>query len=333
MTDRTARLLKALAAVPEEGTLDPAWESTSRSGAVYRGTGSALEDDALAGDLEYLAERDYLERVFVERLSLCGSCGSHAVNVHEACTSCSSSNLVQFKALLHFRCGFVGPTTAYRQEPGGLRCPKCNRLLKDLGTDHDSPGEYFRCLTCTSMFQVPDVGARCLSCGARFSGSGMQEIGHRDVHAYRRTSLGKAALAENRLLEDSAPAAPSANGLARRTAMIEAIEDARRNRIASGKNFALLVIRCGENGSAVSEDDVASRVRSTVAREFQLGRLDSAHMVMLVPGASSSLARSLTGQLANGKNGDLKAQVVELSDGEAVSDALEIAARQIDAHG
>lgn len=194
MSDAGEDLMRALAAIPQSSSLEPSWEPASNAGFVYRGTGSPAEDEKMLDALEKLAERGYVERVFVERLSLCPSCGSHALNVHEACLTCGSSNLELFKALFHFRCGFVGPVTAFKAERDGLRCPKCNRILADLGTDHDSPGEYFHCLNCDAMFQTPDVGARCLSCGARFSGKAMQNIGRRDVYGYRITSLGKAAL-------------------------------------------------------------------------------------------------------------------------------------------
>ncbi len=199
MNDDTAALLDVLAMVPADSSLEPGWEPSSKDGFIYRGNGRQIEDTRIASSLERLAGEGYVERIFIERLSLCPSCGSHALNVHEACLTCGSSNLEQFKALFHFRCGFVGPVTAFREERDGLRCPKCNRILADLGTDHDSPGDYFHCLKCTAMFQSPDVGARCLSCGARFSGNAMQSIGRRDVFAYRLTALGRSALRDNRL--------------------------------------------------------------------------------------------------------------------------------------
>ena len=330
MNDRDTRLLGALKAVPPDGTLEPSWEPQARSGFVYRGTGSDLLDDRLADDLEYLADRDYLERVFMERVSLCGNCGSHAVNVHEACMSCASSNLVQFKALLHFRCGYVGPVSAFREERQGLRCPKCNRILADVGTDHDSPGEYFRCKSCASMFQVPDIGARCLSCGSRFSGAAMQSIGHRDAFAYRLTNLGRAAVKENRLMEET-PEESGTEGVERRHVVLQEVEDARRSRIDGGEKFGVLVIRCGTNGTVLPQSDVAAAIRRTVSQKFSLGRLDAQHLVMFVPNASASTVKSLSGQLGSlANNVPLKTRVVDIADSEPVNDALEFAARQLD---
>ena len=326
MSDRTQALLRALGTVPSDGALEPTWDAASRMGAVYRGTPSDLDNESLAADLEELAQKDYVERVFVERLSLCPTCSSHAVNVHEACISCGSSNLVQFKALLHFRCGYVGPTTSFREEPDGLRCPKCNRLLRDLGTDHDSPGEYFRCRSCASMFQTPEVGARCLSCGARFTGQAMESIAHRDVYSYRLTSLGRAAVKEQRLTGiDEAALSPA---LAARGAMLEQIEAARRERAEHGKRFGVIVIACGLNGTAVSPETVAQRITETIApQQFTIGRLDSHNLVMLVPDGSK--ANAIRGRVAALDAMQVRAEVVEVADREPISDALEFAARSL----
>jgi hypothetical protein len=201
MNELTPHLLRVLALVPEDSRLEPVWECAARTGFVYRGVGSELRDASLVYDLEELADGGYLERIFSERISLCPSCESHALNVHDGCVSCASSNLEPFKALFHFRCGYVGPAISFKPERNGLRCPKCSRLLRDLGTDYDSPGEYFRCRACAAMFQTPGVGARCLSCGARFAGAGLEQVQHRDVFAYRLTAAGKAALGDDRVVE------------------------------------------------------------------------------------------------------------------------------------
>jgi hypothetical protein len=204
VSERDARLLRALGVIAAAGPMiEPKWDPASRDGFVYRGTGSPLDDLTLPADFEELAREGYAERVFLDRLSLCPNCESHALNVREVCLSCASTNLKSIKALLHFRCGYVGPVSAFAQEAQGRRCPKCRKLLQDLGTDHDSPGEYFHCQACNAEFQVPDVGARCLSCGSRFAGTDMQRVLERDVFAYRLTALGTTALRDGRLLEQT----------------------------------------------------------------------------------------------------------------------------------
>ncbi len=191
----TELLLRVLAFIPKDAHLSPAWEARSRLGAVYGGERAGFDEDRLHEALETLANRGFLERIFVERLTTCPTCESHAINVHEACVTCGSSNLKRIVTYFHFRCGFVGPEGAFAKDPGGLRCPKCKGLLVDLGTDHDSPGVMFECAKCAAMFQNPEIGVRCLSCGAAFTAGAVDELHHRDVFSYRLTSRGDAALA------------------------------------------------------------------------------------------------------------------------------------------
>lgn len=192
MNDTLNPSLRLLAAIPEGAVVAPVWQPSASGGCVYLAPNS--EAELPPEELESLTQQGFLERAFVERLSLCPHCGSHALNVHEACPSCESSNLTVFKAIFHFRCGYVGPMESFKAEARGLRCPKCNRILRDLGTDHDSPGNYLQCNACSAMFQMPNVAARCLSCGAVHSREAMEKIGHRDVYSYRLTHKGKAAI-------------------------------------------------------------------------------------------------------------------------------------------
>jgi len=189
------QLLETLALLPADALLEPIWNYSSPRG-FYYSVPHAKDQERLAADLERLVAAGFAERVFVDRISLCPNCSSHTLNVREICLSCGSSNLEQFKALFHFRCGYVGPDASFGVEPGGLRCPKCHRLLADLGTDYDSPGTFFRCGACAAQFQTPEIGGRCLSCGGKFDQHGMQNVQERDVFAYRITELGKNALAK-----------------------------------------------------------------------------------------------------------------------------------------
>ncbi len=334
MTERESRLLRALAIVRDsEPLLEPQWDGRSREGYVYRGGGSDLDDRSLSSDLAELAKQDYLEAVFVERISLCPNCGSHAVNVFEACLTCSSSNLFTVKTILHFRCGYVGPVEAFRLEPGGRRCPKCEKLLQDLGTDHDSPGDYFTCRVCNSEFQTPEVGARCLGCGSRFIGVEIQRIVPHDVSAYRLTRLGRAALAENRL-PDEAPAGPQpADGmLYQRHALLESVEDERRRRRGLGTEFAVLLLAF-EPGPRLHDGlDLVPALRGLLLETDKLGRLDGGTFVALLPGASGGRARSTLKSIlarSSAVPGGLRAQLVDLPEGGSAADLLDRSARAL----
>jgi hypothetical protein len=332
MSDRTTRLLRALSIVEGAGgTLEPAWDPLARDGFAYRGTGSALDDLALAADLEQLADENYLDRVFVDRLSLCPHCTSHALNVREICLTCGSPNLTHMKTILHFRCGYVGPVTAFKEEPNGRRCPKCGKLFDNLGTDHDSPGDYFICRTCNAEFQVPEVGARCLACGAKFGGTDMAKIVTRDVFAYRINALGNAALADGRLRDAPAEVLVDEAGIYRRSVMIAHVEDERKRRLAGGGEFGVIVIGAGTNGTPHALDGtLANAVRATLGVTDRLGRLDRNHLVALLPGAGA--ARTKAALKKTLQVGGLRARAVEVWDGGDVAERLDEAARLVDAH-
>ena len=333
MDDRTSRLLRALRIVRDAGTtLEPVWDPLARDGFVYRGTGSPLDDQSLTADLEELANENYLDRVFFDRISLCPHCSSHALNVREICLTCGSSNLTQMKTILHFRCGYVGPLTAFKVEATGRRCPKCGKIFDNLGTDHDSPGEYFICRTCNAEFQVPEVGARCLSCGAKFGGVDMQKVRSRDVFAYRLNALGGAALDDSRLRDAPAELLVDESGLYRRNVLIAHVEDERRRRLAGGKEFGLIVLGAGTNGTPAAIDGkLATSVRTALGEAGRVGRLDQNHLVALLPGAGAGRIKSAVSRVL--ELGGVRAAAIELWDGGDVGVRLDEAARQIDAHG
>jgi hypothetical protein len=321
--DRKERLLAALAAVRSGGTrLDPRWDPYARYGFAYRGNGCTLDEATLLQSLEELADQEYLERVFLERVMLCPSCGSHAVNIHEACLSCGSSNLVLFRALFHFRCGFVGPVSAFRPESQGRRCPKCAKILADLGTDHDSPGDFFRCRSCGSRFQEPEIGARCLSCGGRFTGRDLQATRHRDVFGYSLTSLGATALDEQRLLDDPAEAFRANGLLATRDTIIDRIETLRRERATTGEPFGTVVIALR---SALTFAEVESLQRE-FSTNAEVGRLDAKNVVLLLPGYRESSVTALCARFnALNDSASIRAEVLSIEDGDEVRDVLAFA--------
>jgi hypothetical protein len=317
-----AALLNVLAVVASAGsTLDPVWDSHERCGYAYPTGDTGLTGSQMREALEQLAETDYLERVFVERVSLCPTCDSHAVNVHESCVSCGSSNLMQFKALFHFRCGFVGPTTAFKAERKGLRCPKCNRILADLGTDHDSPGEYFRCLACTAMFQTAEPGIRCMSCGARLRGTAIQTLHQHNVYAYRLSAVGRGALDQKKLMDSQYDVSRVDHNLTRRSDVVGQA----KNVYADGEHNVVIVVHIGE-GSPEEAAQKISAVTNNGKNLVTLGRLDSENLLAIVAADSSKQAQNVRESLT--KSG-YAAAVVNVAEGETVEGAIELAARSL----
>jgi hypothetical protein len=328
--DRSGRLLRTLSVVRGAGgTLEPAWDPIARDGVSYRGAGSALNDQSLAADLDELASASYLDRVFVDRLSLCPHCSSHALNVREVCLTCGSANLTHMKTILHFRCGYVGPLTAFKEEAAGRRCPKCGKIFDNLGTDHDSPGDFFICRSCNAEFQIPEVGARCVSCGAKFGGIDMAKVKMRDVYAYRLTALGTAALDDGRLREAPGELEVDESGLDRRSVLIANVEEERRRRLAGGADFGLIVLGAGSNGT-VREigGPLAHVVRGALGAADRLGRLDRNHLVAILPGANAARTTSTVKRVLG--VGNIRAVAIDLYDSADVAERLDEAARHVD---
>lgn len=193
-------LFQTLLVVHEHGGVAPSWDARSDRGFTYQANGREID----RRDLEALARREYLESIFVDRISRCPACKSHHLNMREVCVACKSPHIEPLELLHHFRCGYVAPTGAFVAEIDGRRCPKCHGILRDRGTDHDVPGPQFTCNDCGISFQLPEIGALCLSCGRHTQGDALASIVYEDVHRYKLTPFGLSAVRRGALLGDEA---------------------------------------------------------------------------------------------------------------------------------
>ena len=333
MSERDERWLRALATVRDAGPLlEARWDPQSREGFVYV-RGDDLADEELRSSLEDLARFGYVERTFVDRLSLCPNCRSHAINVREICLSCKSSNLTSVETLHHYRCGFVGPSYAFALDDEGRRCPKCGRTLHDLGTDFDSPGTSFVCRVCDSKFQLPDVGALCLSCGQTLAGDEMRRIVYREAFSYRLSRLGAAALQSGRLLDrDGETRYENGAHVFRRSVVLAMLEDERKRSRRFGTPYSVIVIAVK---SEAHEMALAPRLLELVGETDKLGRLDARHYLLLMPSVSSAQAKATLKQILNHPSQEVRdaivrAAMVELGDASNTVERLAEATRWID---
>jgi hypothetical protein len=316
------RTLQLLRMVESAGELRLQWDPQALLGFAYYPGDVDASDLPSREELEALVGQDLLERTFVERLTLCESCGSHAVNVHEACVSCSSSNLSQFQVFFHFRCGFTGPVSAFAQDRNGLRCPKCKKLLVDLGTDHDSPGSFFRCGSCASMFQTPHSGVRCTSCGARYTASALAGLQTIDACNYRLTNIGRAVIVQNRLLSDD-EMMQADHGVERRTAFFERVERARDESLHKRESIAVLALKLPEAESAAAST-AARIVREAAGDDVAVGRLDERHLAVVL---DPKQAKRTTDVLSALEAAGIGAKRVRVGNGDSIPEVLEAEAR------
>ena len=298
-SDQERRLLVLRTVSAAGGRLLPQWNPLLPRGFAYAEGLDAPDAALLERDLVYLAERDYLEQVFADHLSRCPSCASHHLNVREVCISCKSANIVSEPLLHHYRCAYVGPMHMFALARGGRRCPKCSGLLEHIGTEYDSPGEYFTCRACTISFQEPEVEAFCLSCGTRTLGA---DLATEDVFAFQLTSLGQAALRDGRLFDDDKEIFYEIDVpvLYRRHVLFVLVQDERQRFMRYQTAFSLILLglfyKEGER-QPETERLMVEKLLNLLRRDCdKIGRCDSNHLLVFLPltdpsGAAVVLAR------------------------------------------
>lgn len=178
------------------GVIEPHPNPQAQHGYEYRRLAGAVERD-----LQFLAERQYLDARFFDRVNLCPKCQNHHLNVREICSGCRQAHLTSEVLLHHFRCGYTGRASEFASEhrgEGGYTCPKCNRQMRHLGTEYDRLGRTSVCRECGLSAEDLQVEAVCLVCGTRTLAENLTNI---DFFAYALTSLGRAAIRNGTLLE------------------------------------------------------------------------------------------------------------------------------------
>ena len=129
--------------------------------------------EALAGDdgfnafgwLQLMLQKDWLEAAdLLDRVRLCGGCGSGRLNYVDVCPECHALDIVRQPSLHCFTCGHVGAQEEFLKD-GVLICPNCYSRLRHIGSDYDRPLENYRCRACQAFFVDSSVDARCLDCG------------------------------------------------------------------------------------------------------------------------------------------------------------------------
>lgn len=146
-------------------------------------------DDNVFDILGFLENQRLLSGEFVDKIHYCGGCGSAFLNFRETCPDCHGTNLRLEDLIHHFRCAHVAPMEDFQRQ-GGLRCPKCEHELRQIGVDYDKPSSVYVCMDCGHTTQDPETGTLCYHCGAR---SVPEHLGQISVKSYSLTGLGENA--------------------------------------------------------------------------------------------------------------------------------------------
>ncbi len=137
--------------------------------------------------IDFLKNRKLVDGSFVDKVHHCPHCYSAYLNFREVCVKCGSSNIRGEDLIHHYRCGYEGPESDYVQGREEV-CPKCHRVLKQIGVDFDRPAQVFSCNDCNQIFQEPDVDVFCINCGKITE---VEKVLKRTIEEYRLTALGE----------------------------------------------------------------------------------------------------------------------------------------------
>ena len=298
------------------GQLLPQWRIDHSRGYTHFPELDPDVADQMMLDLDSLVDTDYLDKLFFDRLTICPSCGSHHVNVREACSSCKSAHITPLTLLHHFRCGYVAPIDDFPKDAKGRSCPKCHGRLEDLGTDHDAAGENFVCHSCHSSFQVPETEGLCMACQSRTPGD---QLLHQDIFSYRLNSLGMAALKNGRLFEREEEQLLEGEGkpIYRRHVFMFLLEDERRRAKRYGTPFGVILLRLGTDNEEEMEK-LVFHMAENLRTSDKIGRYNTGHLMVLLPetdGAASGkwLKRFLAGHERKATERTFQAKVIELN--------------------
>jgi hypothetical protein len=305
-TERLLRLLQQVALAG--GAISPSADPHAEHGYSY----AAIGDDA-ARDLNRLAGRNYLERRFFDRVSLCPGCGAHHLNVREICPSCRRAHLTTEGLLHHFRCGYVGiPAEFTPTKDDGYVCPKCNGRMHHLGTQYDRLGKAFRCRSCAVISENPPVEAVCLTCGTRSPGENLVST---EVYSYVVTSRGASAIRRLSLIDDEDDIPASADSpVHSRTVTLQFIEHFKKCLQEFASSFSILLVDC-QTVEADAQTHWLTRLRGSVREVDLVGQLADARFIVILPQTRRRAAESLAEKIrtALGPTSPLKLTAIEIT--------------------
>jgi predicted RNA-binding Zn-ribbon protein involved in translation (DUF1610 family) len=162
---QTRDLLRKLLQDGDKEEIIPVY--TSNSGFVYPITGTTLTGNEIANIpralLENLAHLDILEKKFYDSVSVCPSCQSTIITLHNRCPRCKSHNIDKTSLTEHIPCGYIDQRSKYVQD----RCPKCGEPL--LEGQYRNMGRWYLCRECGERFETPELDVNCHCCNKSFT--------------------------------------------------------------------------------------------------------------------------------------------------------------------
>lgn len=113
--------------------------------------------------LENLTRLDILEKSFYDTVSICPSCESTILTLHDKCPKCKGHNILKTSLTEHIPCGCIDQRAAYIKN----RCPKCGQDL--IEGQYRNMGQWYLCGDCSERFENPEFDLICRHCNNRFT--------------------------------------------------------------------------------------------------------------------------------------------------------------------
>jgi predicted RNA-binding Zn-ribbon protein involved in translation (DUF1610 family) len=136
-------------------------------GFEYHSTVSTLniaETDKLSkATLENLAQLGILKKTFFDSVSICPSCQSTILTLHNRCPKCKSHNVDKTSLTEHIPCGYIDQRDKYIND----QCPKCGQTLVE--GQYRNMGRWYVCQECGEKFENPEFDLVCRKCNKNFT--------------------------------------------------------------------------------------------------------------------------------------------------------------------
>jgi hypothetical protein len=248
------------------------------------------------GDLQALARRDFLERRFFDRVSICPKCRSHHLNIREVCGGCRRAHLTKEGLLHHFRCGYSGLAAEFPPgEDGSRTCPKCARRMHHLGTEYDRLGHVFVCKECGLISENPPAEAVCLACRTR---TPAEDLVSTDVFGYVLTSQGVTALRRGTLSTgDEEFVSVAGAPLYPRRIILEFCDHEAKRLSSFDSRFSVLLIDCSGEADDGAPPAWLERLRRCLRAVDLVGQLADRRYLVILPQTRRRAAEALRRQI------------------------------------
>ena len=148
--------------------------------------------------LKNLQDRNLIEKETLhDRLHCCSKCHYAHINYIDTCPSCHSINIKEVDFLHCFTCGHVAAQDDFTRG-NRLKCPRCQAVLRHIGSDYDRPIENYHCLDCEDNFSEAEVIAKCLMCQ---HSNTLDRLVSQPIYSYKMTELGRLSTANNSIAD------------------------------------------------------------------------------------------------------------------------------------